>query len=72
MKCTPTEMRVEVPITATTKGVYIAGLRDYPDPACRPHTDPTGELAVLELDLRDVYRCGVTRVVNKQTVRQLN
>ncbi|XP_018567194.1 uncharacterized protein LOC108907852 [Anoplophora glabripennis] len=64
-------MRVEVPISPTTKGVYIAGLRDYPDPACRPHTDPTGKLAVLELDLTDVYRCGVTRVVNKQTGKQI-
>ncbi|RZC42817.1 uncharacterized protein BDFB_005495, partial [Asbolus verrucosus] len=64
-------MRVEIPISATTKRVYLDRLRDYPDPACRPHTDPTGTLAVLELDLRDVYRCAVTRVVNKQTGKQI-
>lgn len=64
-------MRVEIPIAPSTKRVYLDSLRDYPDPACRPHTDPTGTLAVLELDLRDVYRCAVTRVVNKQTVRTL-
>lgn len=69
VKCSPNQMRVEVPITGKTKSVYVEGLRDYPDPACRPHTDPTGTLAVLEFDLRDVYRCAVTRAVNKQTVR---
>jgi hypothetical protein len=71
VKCTPELMRVEIPIAPSTKRVYLDSLRDYPDPACRPHTDPTGTLAVLELDLRDVYRCAVTRVVNKQTVRTL-
>nr|CAI5843388.1 unnamed protein product [Callosobruchus analis] len=54
-------MRIEVPISQATKKIYIEGLRDYPEPACRPHTDPTGKLAVLELDLRDVYKCAVTR-----------
>lgn len=61
-------MRVEVPISSNTMAVYIQGLRDYPDPACRPHTDSSGTLAVLELDLQDVYRCAVTRAINKQTV----
>nr|CAH7724628.1 unnamed protein product [Callosobruchus chinensis] len=64
-------MRIEVPISQATKKIYIEGLRDYPEPACRPHTDPTGKLAVLELDLRDVYKCAVTRVVNKQTGKQI-
>lgn len=68
VKCTPELMRVEIPTTASTKRVYLGSLRDYPDPACRPHFDATGTLAVLELDLTDVYRCAVTRVVNKQTV----
>ncbi|XP_019874868.1 uncharacterized protein LOC109602854 [Aethina tumida] len=71
VKCTPEQMRVEVPIGPATRSVYIEGLRDYPDPACRPHTDPTGTLAVLELDLNDVYRCAVTRAVNKQTGKQI-
>ncbi|KAJ3637151.1 hypothetical protein MTP99_000633 [Tenebrio molitor] len=71
VKCTPELMRVEIPIAPSTKRVYLDSLRDYPDPACRPHTDPTGTLAVLELDLRDVYRCAVTRVVNKQTGKQI-
>lgn len=62
-------MRVEVPIVpSTTKQVYLEGLKNYPDPACRPHTDASGTLAVLELDLGNVYRCAVTRVVNEKTV----
>ncbi|KAJ3648392.1 hypothetical protein Zmor_020198 [Zophobas morio] len=65
-------MRIEIPISPSTKNVYLESLRDYPDPACRPHTaGPSGTLAVLELDLRDVYRCAVTRVVNKQTGKQI-
>ncbi|XP_074035830.1 zona pelucida superfamily protein qsm [Leptinotarsa decemlineata] len=69
VKCTPDQMRIEVPISSTTKGVYIEGLRDYPDVACRPIA--TGTLAVLELDLQDVYRCAVTRAVNKKTGKQI-
>ncbi|XP_050295566.1 uncharacterized protein LOC126735579 [Anthonomus grandis grandis] len=69
--CTRDQMRVEIPLQPETKSIYIQGLRDYPDPACRPHTDPTGKLAVLELDLNDVYRCAVTRIVNKQTGKKV-
>ncbi|XP_019755286.1 uncharacterized protein LOC109534151 [Dendroctonus ponderosae] len=71
VQCTRDQMRVEVPLLPNTKSVYIQGLRDYPDPACRPHTDATGKMAVLELDLNDVYRCAVTRVVNKQTGKKI-
>ncbi|XP_044746258.1 uncharacterized protein LOC123307858 [Coccinella septempunctata] len=72
VKCFPDKMRVEVPIVpSNTKQVYLEGLKNYPDPACRPHTDSTGNLAVLELDLRDVYRCAVTRVVNEKTGKQI-
>ncbi|XP_044263592.1 uncharacterized protein LOC123010623 [Tribolium madens] len=71
VKCTPELMRVEIPISSSTKRVYLGSLRDYPDPACRPYTDPSGTLAVLELNLTDVYRCAVTRVVNKQTGKQI-
>lgn len=64
-------MRVEIPLGSNTKSIYVQGLRDYPDPACRPHTDSTGKMAVFELDLEDVYRCAVTRVVNKQTGKKI-
>lgn len=61
-------MRIEVPISNKTQQVYIQGLRDYPDVACRPHTDQSGTTAVFELGLQDVYRCAVTRAVSAQMV----
>lgn len=71
VQCTPEKMRVEIPLTPTTNSIYIQGLKDYPDPACRPHTDATGNMAVFELDLDNVFRCAVTRVVNKQTGKKI-
>ncbi|KAK9884048.1 hypothetical protein WA026_004983 [Henosepilachna vigintioctopunctata] len=72
VKCYPDKIRVEVPILpSNTKQVYLEGLKNYPDPACRPHTDSTGSLAILELDLGDVYRCAVTKVVNEKTGKQI-
>lgn len=67
VKCTPDLMRVEVPVSAAISKVYLQGLRDYPDPACRPRLNPEGSLAILELSLKDVYQCATTRVTNKLT-----
>ncbi|XP_022904164.2 uncharacterized protein [Onthophagus taurus] len=72
VKCTPDTMRVEIPIEKTTGLVYLQGLKDYPDQACRPKTDPKDlSLAILELNLTDVYRCAITRVTNKITGKQI-
>lgn len=64
-------MRIEVPIGALTRQVYLQGLKDYPDPACRPRQDAAGSLAILELSLTDVYQCATTRVTNKLTGKQV-
>lgn len=69
VKCTPDLMRVEIPISTSTRQVYLQGLKDYPDPACKPRPDPAGYLTILELNLNDVYQCATTRVTNKHTVR---
>lgn len=70
VKCSPDIMRIEIPVSLeTTTRVYLQGLRDYPDPACRPRKDPTGALTIFELNLSDVYQCATTRVTNKLTVR---
>lgn len=61
-------MQVEIPLTSSTRQVYLQGLKDYPDPACKPRMDPTNSIAVLELNLTDVYQCATMRVTNKQTV----
>lgn len=59
-------MRIEVPFSSKTRQVYIQGLRDYPDIACRPHIDEN--TAVFNLGLDDVFRCAVTRAVSAQMV----
>ncbi|KAF2881947.1 hypothetical protein ILUMI_24229 [Ignelater luminosus] len=71
VKCTPDSMRVEVPITSSTKNVYLQGLKDYPDPACKPHTDPSGSWSIFQLNLTDVYQCAITRVLNQRTGKQV-
>ncbi|XP_017768390.1 PREDICTED: uncharacterized protein LOC108556691 [Nicrophorus vespilloides] len=71
VKCTPDMMRIEVPLSPTMGEVYLQGLKDYPDPACRPRRDPEGSLAILELSLGDVYQCATTRVTNKLTNKQV-
>lgn len=49
--------------------VYLEGMKGYPNPKCQP--DSTETLAQFKLSLKDFYDCGVTRVVNKITVRKL-
>ncbi|XP_018322463.1 uncharacterized protein LOC108735125 [Agrilus planipennis] len=71
VRCSEDTMRVEVPVTATTKRIYLQGLKDYPDPACRPKMDPTNSLSIFELNLKDVFQCGTTRVTNKLTGKQV-
>lgn len=61
-------MRIEIPIVPGTKSVYLQQLKHYPDEECQPTYDPQRTLATLDLSLKDVYRCGITRVVNKITV----
>ncbi|KAF5290984.1 hypothetical protein FQA39_LY14515 [Lamprigera yunnana] len=67
VKCTPNLMRIELPVAPMTKTIYLHGLRDYPNPACKPLTDTTGNLAVFQLNLTNFYECGITRVINRLT-----
>ncbi|GJQ76079.1 hypothetical protein Trydic_g1831 [Trypoxylus dichotomus] len=71
VKCASGVMRIEVPISESTREVYLEGLKEYPDLACRPQRDPSGTLTVFELDLDDVFRCATTRITNKLTGRQI-
>lgn len=71
VKCASGVMRIEVPVSDSTQSVYLDGLKDYPDLACRPQSDPSGTLTVFELDLDDVFRCATTRITNKLTGRQI-
>lgn len=61
-------MRVEVPLSPQTRSVYLQQLRDYPDSSCQPTIDPQRTLAIFDLPLKDVYRCGITRIINNINV----
>ncbi|KAF5296216.1 hypothetical protein FQR65_LT10291 [Abscondita terminalis] len=60
-------MRIELPVASMTKSIYLQGLKDYPNPACKPQTDETESIAVFQLNLTNFYECGITRVVNQLT-----
>lgn len=49
--------------------IYLEGMKGYPDPKCQPEIKDS--LAQFSLSLKNIYECGVTRVVNKLTVRKL-
>lgn len=69
--CEPEMMRVEVVLPNTENSdaqIYLDGMKGYPNPKCQPEVKDT--LAEFKLSLTDIYECGVTRVVNKITVRQ--
>lgn len=49
--------------------IYLEGLKGYPDVRCQPKIN--GILTEFRLSLKDVYECGVTRVINKVTVSRV-
>lgn len=50
--------------------IYLEGMKGYPNPNCQPVINDS--LAQFSLSLKDIYECGVTRVVNKLTVCNTN
>lgn len=49
--------------------LYLEGMKGYPDERCQPTID--NGLAKFKLSLKDIYDCGVTRVVNKITGKRV-
>lgn len=49
--------------------LYLQGMKGYPDERCQP-TIADG-LAKFKLSLKDIYDCGVTRVLNKITGKRV-
>lgn len=43
--------------------IYLEGLKYYPDPACKPTL--LGHQAIFKLSLTDVFKCGITRIINQ-------
>lgn len=66
--CSEDWMKVDIVLPSETGSlVYLEGMKGYPNPKCQPES--TEALAQFNLSLKDFYDCGVTRVVNKITVR---
>ncbi|XP_026746144.1 uncharacterized protein LOC113507489 [Trichoplusia ni] len=63
VQCTPEVMKVTVPIDGDRKVAYLDQLKEYKP--CQPEIE--GRTAVFVLDLQDVHKCGVTRVINNKT-----
>lgn len=65
---------MEVDITlpngqASVPHLYLEGMKGYPDERCHPVI--ADGLAKFKLSLKDIYDCGVTRVVNKITGKRV-
>ncbi|KAL0267704.1 UNVERIFIED_CONTAM: hypothetical protein PYX00_009897 [Menopon gallinae] len=56
-------MKVDLVRTEDMKQIYLNQLKTYPDKECHPQTD--GNRVTFNLSLRDIHRCGVTRVSDK-------
>uniref|UniRef100_A0A182FEL6 ZP domain-containing protein n=2 Tax=Anopheles albimanus TaxID=7167 RepID=A0A182FEL6_ANOAL len=61
-------MRVDIALPSSNVSnnrVYLEGMKGYPNPLCRPKI--MENLATFELSLKNIYDCGVTRVINHIT-----
>uniref|UniRef100_A0A0A9X8F6 Phthiotriol/phenolphthiotriol dimycocerosates methyltransferase n=1 Tax=Lygus hesperus TaxID=30085 RepID=A0A0A9X8F6_LYGHE len=65
VKCYEDSMVAELRRTDDVSAIYLEGLKYFPDPSCKPVL--VEHKAVFKLSLEDVFRCGVTRIVNKAT-----
>ncbi|XP_050095147.1 uncharacterized protein LOC126577516 [Anopheles aquasalis] len=66
--CTDETMRVDIALPSSNVSndrVYLEGMKGYPNPLCRPTI--MENLATFELSLKNIYDCGVTRVINHIT-----
>lgn len=69
MQCSEEWMKVAIAVPDNNQNspqIYLEGMKNYPNPNCQPEISDS--LAQFSLSLKDIYECGVTRVVNKLTV----
>lgn len=72
MHCSQEWMEVDITLPngqASVPHLYLEGMKGYPDERCHPVI--ADGLAKFKLSLKDIYDCGVTRVVNKITGRRV-
>ncbi|TRY69290.1 hypothetical protein TCAL_08638, partial [Tigriopus californicus] len=63
VSCTPREMKVELVKPADVTHVYLEHLKQYPEKSCKPVIE--GDKVTFSLDLKDIFKCMVTKVVNR-------
>lgn len=63
------QVDITLPDKSLAPQLYLDGMKGYPDPRCQPTI--THGLAHFKLSLKDIYDCGVTRVVNKITGKRV-
>jgi len=64
VKCTTSEMTVEMMLPDSVTDVYLEGMKEYgKEVGCQPTVE--GNTATFRLSIVDFYRCGLTKVVDK-------
>jgi len=67
--CSDEAMVVEMIKPHDVQAVYLEHLKNYPLESCHPIID--GDKVTFKLNLQDIYKCMVTKVLNKATGRQV-
>jgi hypothetical protein len=62
-------MKVEIVRTEDVKSVYLENLKNYPEKSCQPFMEENK--ATFSIDLTNIYKCMVTKVLNKGTGRRV-
>lgn len=63
VRCSPSEMAIDMILPETVTDVYLEGMKDYgKEVGCMPSHD--GNTASFRLSIVDFYRCGITKVVD--------
>jgi len=66
VKCSPTEMKVEMILNDNVTDVYLEGMKHFgKDIGCQATTE--GNTAVFRLSIVDLDSCGLTKVVDRST-----
>ena len=60
-------MVVELQKLSNVKTIYLEHLKEYPEKACKPEIHDNKY--VFRLNLANIYQCMVTKVVDRQAVK---
>lgn len=72
IECVEDFMNIDIPLPSNnieTSDVYLDGMKGYPNPRCQSTIND--QVASFRLPLKDFYECGVTRIVHKSNVSDI-